>query len=338
MIQAGKNVTAKDDPLLKIKPEYLYHKLINPDPDISSKIRQLRVVRQLDPKQYSQLKRMLPYVVCGIFNPPFRRTENFAYTEYFMLDIDKISEKEISVDTLRTQLQSDSRVMLCFLSPGEDGLKLLFRLKERCYDAGIYSLFYKVFVKHFSSQYHLEQVVDARTSDAARACFISIDPQAYFNPDCEPVDINAFMNVDDTSELFRIQKELNREQSKNETRKDENENLQGGPDEEALLKIKSLLNPKLKLLIEKKEAFVPEELDSLMERLLPYLVDAGIAVTEVINIHYGKKIRMKVNFREAEINLFYGKKGYSVVQSPRKGTNDELNELCAELINQFMLQ
>jgi hypothetical protein len=146
------------------------------------------------------------------------------------------------------------------------------------------------------------------------------------------------LNVDDTSELFRIQKELNREQSKNETPKNENENLQGGPDEEALLKIKSLLNPKLKLLIEKKEAFVPEELDSLMERLLPYLIDAGIAVTEVINIHYGKKIRMKVNFREAEINLFYGKKGYSVVQSPRKGTNDELNELCAELINQFLLQ
>ena len=73
------------------------------------------------------------------------------------------------------------------------------------------------------------------------------------------------------------------------------------------MKINSLLNPKLKLLIEKKEAFVPEELDSLMERLLPYLIDAGIAVTEVINIHYGKKIRMKVNFREAEINLFYGK-------------------------------
>lgn len=338
MIQAGKNVTAKDDPLQKVKPEYLYHKLINPDTEISSRIRQLRVVRQLDPKQYSQLKRMLPYVVCGIFNPPFRRTENFAYTEYFMLDIDKISEKDISVEALRVQLQSDNRVLLCFLSPGEDGLKLMFRLKERCYDAGIYSLFYKVFVRKFSMQYHLEQVIDARTCDVARACFISIDQRAYYNPDCETVDINKYLNVDNTSELFKIQSELNKEQSKKEVHKEDKENHQGGPDDEAMLKIKSLLNPKLKSLIEKKEAFVPEELGSVMERLLPYLVDSGIEVTEVINIHYGKKIRLKVNFREAEINLFYGKKGYSVVQSPRKGTNDELNELCAELINQFLLQ
>ena len=74
-----------------------------------------------------------------------------------------------------------------------------------------------------------------------------------------------------------------------------------------------------------------------MERLLPYIVDAGIGIDGVINIHYGKKIKMKVNFREAEINLFYGKKGYSVVQSSRKGTNDELNSLCAELINQFLM-
>ena len=338
MIQAGKNITAKDDPLLKIKPEYLYHKLINPDSDISSKIRQLRVVRQLDTKQYSQLKRLLPYVVCGIFNPSFRRTENFAYTEYFMLDIDKISVKDMSVESLRTQLQSDPRVMLCFLSPGEDGLKLMFRLKERCYDAGIYSLFYRVFVKHFSTQYHLEQVVDVRTSDVARACFVSIDSQAYFNPTCEQVDMAAYMNVDDTSELFRIQKELNREQSGKDKSPDIKTNTEGGPDEEAIVKIKSLLNPNLKSLIEKKEAFVPEELDTVMERLLPYLVDAGIEVNEIINIHYGKKIRLKVNFREAEINLFYGRKGYSVVQSPRKGTNDELNELCAALINQFLLQ
>lgn len=337
MIQAGKNVTAKDDPLVKIKPDYLYHKLINPDVDINARIRQLRVVRQLDPRQYSQLKRLLPYVVCGIFSPPFRRTENFAYTEYFIVDIDKITEKEMSVVALRSQLQSDSRVMMCFLSPGEDGLKLMFRLKERCYDAGIYSLFYRLFLKQFSSQYKLEQVVDTRTSDVARACFISMDPNAYYNPEADSVDINTFMNVEDTSELFRIQKSLDKEQLNREKPLKESDD-ETGPDDETIRMIKSLLNPKLKNLAGKKEAFIPEELDALMERLLPYLAEAGIVIDEVINIQYGKKIRMKVNFREAEINLFYGKKGYSVIQSPRKGTNDELNNLCAELISQFLIQ
>ena len=336
MIQAGKNVTVREDALQKIKPEYLYHKLINPDADISSRIRQLRIVRQLNPTQYSQLKKTLPYIVCGIFNPPYRRTENFAYTEYFMIDIDKISEKEMSLKALRTQLQTDSRVMLCFISPGEDGLKLMFRLKERCYDAGIYSLFYRLFVKQFTIQYHLQQVIDARTCDVARACFISMDADAYFNPDADAVDLKAYINEDNASDLFRLQKELDRDQAGKELSKPKEK--EGGPDDESMMKIKAMLNPKLKSLAEKREAFVPEELNVLMERLLPFLADAGLIVDEVVNIQFGKKLKLKLNFKEAEINLFYGKKGYSVVQTPRKGTNEELNVLCAELINQFLLQ
>jgi hypothetical protein len=336
MILVGKNITAKDDPLQKIKTEYLYHKLINPDAEIESRMRQLRVVKQLDTRQYSYLKRSLPYVVCGMFNPLYRRTEHFAYTEYFILDIDNITEKEMTVEALREKIQTDTRVLMCFVSPGEDGLKVMFRLKERCYDAGIYSLFYRLFVKQFSAQYQLEQVVDARTSDVARACFVSVDKQAFYNPDADMVDLASFMNVDDTSELFRQQKALNKELK--ETEKSLEKPEKSSIDEEALVKIKSLLNPNVRAKLEKKEAFVPEELNVVIDKLIPYLTEAGINILEVINIHYGKKIKMKVNLREAEINLFYGKKGYSVVQSARRGTNEELNALCADLINQFLLE
>jgi hypothetical protein len=336
MILVGKNITAKDDPLQKIKTEYLYHKLINPDAEIESRMRQLRVVKQLDTRQYSYLKRSLPYVVCGMFNPLYRRTEHFAYTEYFILDIDNITEKEMTVEALREKIQTDTRVLMCFVSPGEDGLKVMFRLKERCYDAGIYSLFYRLFVKQFSTQYQLEQVVDARTSDVARACFVSVDKQAFYNPNADTVDLASFINVDDTSELFRQQKALNKELKEAEKNLEKPE--KSSIDEEALVKIKSLLNPNVRAKLEKKEAFVPEELNVVIDKLIPYLTEAGINILEVINIHYGKKIKMKVNLREAEINLFYGKKGYSVVQSARRGTNEELNALCADLINQFLLE
>ena len=46
---------------------------------------------------------------------------------------------------------------------------------------------------------------------------------------------------------------------------------------------------------------------------------------------------MQLGKREAEINLFYGKRGFSVVQTPRSGTNAELNDLMAELIDNFLL-
>ena len=41
--------------------------------------------------------------------------------------------------------------------------------------------------------------------------------------------------------------------------------------------------------------------------------------------------------RLGEINLFYGKRGFSVVQSPRSGTSDELNRLLADLITSYLL-
>lgn len=337
MIQAGKNIMYKNDPLVKIKPEYFYHKLVNPNAEIINLLRQLRVVRIMDLKQYSKLKRNLPYVVCGVFNPPFRHTNNFAYTEYFFIDIDKVSEKNLNIDDLRTKLQADSRVMLCFLSPGEDGLKLMFRLKDRCYDAGIYSLFYKLFARDFSAQYNLDQVLDLNTNDVTRACFVSLDLDAYYNPNSECVDMNRYLDVENASDLFLIQKTLEVKEKKSDHLENKTKEKYNA-DDGALDNIKALLNPALKKKIEKKNTYVPVELDELMDKLIPYLSEANINVAEVINIHYGKKIKLKLNFREAEINLFFGKRGYSVVQSPRKGTNEEFSSVCSELINQFLLE
>lgn len=328
MIMAGKNVTAKDDQLQKIKIDYLYHKLINPDTEIEARIRQLRIIRDLDVRQYSMLKRQLPYVVCGIFNPPIRHSENFGYTEFFIVDIDHVGHKNINISELRKTMQADERVVLSFLSPGEDGLKLLFRLKERCYDPGVYSLFYKLFVLSLSKQYQLEQVIDARTCDVARACFISIDSQAYFNANAIEVDMNTFMNTHNNDELFSLRKKADALLNNTVQR----HNDQKGPDNDALMQIKQLLNPKAA--VPKREAFVPEQLNVLMQILEPLIQNAGVQLYEVQNISYGKKLKMKMGLHEAEINLFYGKKGYSVVVSPRRGTNDELNALMAQLIEQ----
>lgn len=333
MIVTGANIAQKDDPLTKIKVEYLYHKIRQPNAEIEARIRQLRIVKQLDPRQYSHLKRQLPYVVCGIFNPLFRRTENFAYTEYFILDIDKIEEKGLSLESLRQQFQSDSRVMLCFESPGNDGLKIMFRLAERCYDASVYSIFYKAFALKFASEYSLEQVIDARTSDVARACFVSMDPLAYYNPIADPVDMKRFVNLHDSSELLRQKKGLDL-QFPTAPGSDEIRDYQG-PDAETMNKIKSLLKTGRPQLAE-REVIVPPQLDELMEGLSGAIAEAGVVLKEVKNIQYGKKIIMSTGLREAEVNLFFGKKGFSVVQSGRRGTNEELNKLMAGLIEQYI--
>ena len=74
-----------------------------------------------------------------------------------------------------------------------------------------------------------------------------------------------------------------------------------------------------------------------MDELQKHLFNAGIVLYETINIQYGKKLRFKVGSRLGEINIFYGKHGFSVVYSPRTGTSSEVNELTAALIEEFLV-
>ena len=108
------------------------------------------------------------------------------------------------------------------------------------------------------------------------------------------------------------------------------------PDRETMERIKQQLNLRKKPSVEKTTAFIPEQLKEIIDELKSYIEKTGIVVTEIINIQYAKKIRMRMGMKEGEINLFFGKRGFSVVQSPRCGTNAEFNELCAELIQSYV--
>lgn len=337
MISLGKNIQSSSDELQRIEIIDLYNMLLFPDSEMMSTIRQLRIVRNLDKRQYSQQKRRLPYFVCAMFNPSFRAIANFAYTEYFVVDIDHLSEKNIDLESLRQELQQDDRVVMLFMSPSEDGLKLLFRLSDRCYDAGLYSLFYKKFVKSFSEQYDLQQVVDAKTSDVSRACFLSHDKDAFYNENAQTIDLQQYLNLEDSTELFDAKNQLDIEIK--EQQKNNNEDvLPKDPDVDTMSKIKQLLNPKLAVKKEKQAPFVPDELNEIMQGLVDYVQSTGIIVDMVNDISYGKQIKFKMGIKHAEINLFYGKKGFKIVESMRAGTDGELNKLMAELVDSYIIQ
>ncbi len=341
MIYAGTNITSNSDKLSKVNLDYLYNSLIKPKPNVVSKLRQLQIVRNLDQKQYATLKRQLPYIVCGAFSPPFRRTENFAYTEYFIVDLDHLTEKGLDITTLRKHIEKDDRLVMSFISPSMDGLKLIFKLKEKCYDSGLYSLFYKTFVRQLAIDMGLEQVVDTRTSDVCRACFISADDKTYYNKNAYAIDINAYINMNDSSDMFKQKKELDTLDKAN-NKIDENEKrenpIQKDPDAESLQRIKQILNPKARTIEKNESIFVPEQLNEILGELKKYIEETGVILYEVTNIQYGKKLKIKLGMRLAEINIFYGKRGFSVIISPRCGTNAEFNQMMAELIEAFIFE
>ncbi|RMG84584.1 MAG: virulence protein E, partial [Bacteroidetes bacterium] len=240
-IQFGRAITRVGDPLEKIPLERLYAGIRKPKQAFRDFVLQLRAVRSLDERKYRQLKTQLPYFVGGIFHPAVRRRENFAHLRYFLLDLDHLAAGGFERPALAEQLRALPEVLLLFTSPGGDGLKVMFRLKEPCSDSGLFSGFYKVFARRFAEKNGLGEVVDFQTSDVTRACFVSYDPEAFFRPDATPVDLEAFLPALDFGEAEREIKQA--EAFLKEKRAERTPPKKVGPANEVLLKIKQKLNP-----------------------------------------------------------------------------------------------
>ena len=326
----GTNLLSATDKLQNIDIPTIYEKVKTPPTELLQQIQRLRSAKAIDNKQYASMKRTLPYFVCGNFNPAFRRIENFSSINSFVLDIDHCTAKGMALSILRLKIQNDSRVCMSFISPGEDGLKLIFKLKSTCYDTGLFSLFYKDFAKRFSELYGLDQVIDTRTSDVSRACFMSYDKDAFYRPQSEPVDINDYINQDNVQALFDLKHE--QESYMPTITEDHIESVDKDPDLQSLQHIREVLNMK-RLPQLAKPVFVPEILNESMPGITHSIENMGIQVKTVSDIQYGKKIQVKLGILLGEINLFYGKKGFSVVQSPKRGTSNELNNVTADIIN-----
>lgn len=321
MISIGKAIQTSNDPLRKIELKMLAARIRQPKPDFVQLILQLRTVRAIDAAKYRQLKTRLPYVVAAVFNPPYRKITHFAYTRYFILDIDHLSDKEMDIDLLFEKLKANPSIVLMFRSPSADGLKLFFKLDKPCYDAVKYSLFYKVFARKFAADFDLSQVVDNRTSDVSRACFVSYDPETWFNPDAEEIAMNRYVNFEDQVQILELQKELKEKEREEPTFKPEKTDI---PDE-VWRKIRETLNPKIREKEEKKH-IVPEPLNEILDDIKSRLEKENMMVENITNINYGKKIRVKYQQYWAEVNVFYGKKGFSVVGTPKNGSNESLME------------
>lgn len=331
MLQIGKSITSADDPLMKLQVVDLYNMIKNPSSELKQKIQQLRIILTIDQNKYRQLKTALPYFTCGIFNPPFRKTENFGFAEHFVLDIDHLREKEIDIIELKNKLQSDTRVEMIFVSPGSDGLKILFRLSERCFDHAKFSIFYKLFANQFSLQYNLNNVIDRRTSDVTRACFLSSDPDIIFRTNVDAVDISTLVNFENSQEVKEAVAIIKEDETKQIIQPEPFVSEKPIISPDILQEIKQKLNPKIKTQKD-KIIFVPEKLDEIIGAVKQRTSEFDITVKLIENIHYGKKFVFELQNMWAEINVFYGKKGFSVVKTPKRGANAELTDIVFNIL------
>lgn len=332
-VSLGKNITMPADSLNRISLEKLANLIQFADDNLVRQVNQLRTVLTIDPQKYRQLKTQLPYFTCGMFNPNYRKMENFSHTSSFVLDFDHLIEKRIRPNIVKEKIADDKRVALSFISPSNDGIKVIFCLKEPLYDPAKFSIFYKAFALKFAKQYGLDQVVDSRTSDVTRACFLSVDQTLHFNEEPELVEVSKYVDFDSYSSLQQVRMEL-----------DEVEHREGqlpappqknSPSEESLQQIRQMLNPSQK--VKAKSYYVPHELEQKVPQIQDYVNGFGISIESVRSISYGKQMKFVLGDIWAELNVFYGSKGYSIVKSTKSGSHSGLTDTVYQILTELLL-
>lgn len=335
MIMLGSNFQAPADQLQKVQEEYLFSMLRHPRTELASLVQSLSVVSQIDRGRYEQLKKKLPYAVCGIFNPRCRRKENFAYTERFIIEIGHLAAKGLSLADVRQQVNADRDVMLSFASPGRDGLKVMLSLRERCYDAGLYSIFYAKFAQEFARRHGLEGAVDSLGSDVMQACFVSPDEEAYFNHEAEKVCLGDYVDTANPDDVFRIKHEDEEYVKAAKKAAPSEPKAPSDPDGEILDAIRKKLSPAAKA-HRVKPAADPKKLERIEAELRKDIEETGIEVTDIVGLPQARKIQARLGAKTAEVSIFQGKDSYTVVFSPRSGTDSELNRLLADMVRNFI--
>jgi hypothetical protein len=338
----GNQLTQPNEVLRKINVESLYKEIVQPQGKLFDQIKQLRSVKLMDEKQYKKLKVILPYFVCGVFSPNIRKKEHFAYTDHFVVDIDNINRNQQDIVLIKNQLKQDDNVALMFTSPGNDGLKIVFELAKRINDANYFTYFYKQFCIKLAEQYQLHGLIDIKTNDVSRCCFLSFDDGAYFNPLPSGVNPDQYVQSYNLDDIFEVKKAEKVYEKKIETLTKEGTlvvvetNPLTALSDDVLERIKSRINPQFKAKVT-KDYFIPPELDEAWGTIEAKLNEAEMYVETNRKISYGRQVKIKAGRHWCEMNIFYGKKGFTVVKTTKTGSNEDLAKMCQQYLQEFLM-
>lgn len=132
------------------------------------------------------------------------KTKIKEYTHLFCGDIDNLKSEEEAI-RIKNLISSDSRVVLCFISPSQKGVKFILKLKPLPRAENILSnkndenrfkqldnyhkAWFTIISNEIKEKFNIE--LDTQCSNVNRLCYISYDPQAYFNPNAKEYEFEG---------------------------------------------------------------------------------------------------------------------------------------------------
>ena len=300
----------------------LYKLIAEPSNELILKIEQLQDAQILGAEAYRNLKSKLPYYIGVKYKNDIRKPDDFKQINWFTIDLDHLLIDLEDEEKFKNKFASDNRVALMFTSPGGQGLKLLFKLRNPICNTQQYSNFYASFTAEFARHYQIEDYLDFKTKDASRICFLSVDPKAYIN--------NNFIEIE--SENYISKYDLFNQSSDSVERNQDQKQLTDDTYADILKK----LNPKTPK--KKKIYLVPEVLRSVVAPIENKARAMGIGILEKKDINYGQQITFCLKNTISIINLFYGKNGFTIHITNKGQSDEKFGEVCKLLIEDVLYQ
>lgn len=306
---------------------------------LRAQVEMLRQVARVDAAQYRQRKTHLPFFIGARFAAGVRQAGRLEAIGYLVLDLDDCRRSEEQFAELRTRLQGDERVWMAYVSPGGAGLKLVFRLARPLQHTKAYSDCYQCFARSFARRYGLEQVIDYRTHDVTRVSFLSYDPALYFAPAAEPLEPDLFLPGAIELEVPWVGAEpappppapetaperilLKADQPAPPAEKSE-------PQGEVWDQIRRTLAGSKR--VRPRQVTLPPEIEAITAPVQEAGEALGLVLKETLDLNYGRKFVFTYRHLWAEVNVYYGKHGFSIVPSPKSGSHPPLRELLQEMV------
>ena len=142
----------------------------------SQQILEIRLAQsQNDAEEKSKLKSKLQaFTPSAIFDRKRLKEEIVKYTKIVHLDFDKISREILDI-SLR-KIREIPETLMSFVSPSGNGIKVFIRVDS---DLVQHNIAYHQVKEYYESKLNI--LADAACKDVVRLCFVSYDPDLYYN-------------------------------------------------------------------------------------------------------------------------------------------------------------
>lgn len=294
-------------------------RMIKKDPALKSETTAIRQAAEWGKEAYQYAKKRLPFFSMSHFREGIRKKENFLQAVGMILDIEYLPD---SIDA--ATLLHNPYVTLGYQSPGGKGLKLVLLFNEPITQPELYKQLYLQTVADWEAQYHLTGCIDKVTHDVTRVSFLCHDENVWYHKGAltlkTSIVFSAKAGRQATIDLDNPQ--------------DDPQHLDDSVYDDILKELETRAKPKKPW----QPREIPEPIAMHRDEILAALEEKSMRCTTEIPINWGWQVEIAHGEHKALINVYHGKRGYTVVITPRSDTHMKLAEAVKAIIESIVFR